>query len=58
MWKTIHAIREGKCHAALSQFIAICRLRIVRLTWKDKEEVPAVAAPRLKVDRFLSGLIR
>ena len=48
MWKTIHAIREGKMPRSFESIHRDMPVEeIVRLTWKDKEEVPAVAAPRL-----------
>lgn len=48
MWKTLHAIREGKIeskHESIHQNMPI--EQIIDLTWQPKEIVPAVAAPRL-----------
>jgi len=48
MWKTLHAIREGKMekiYESVHKDLPIQKL--IELTWKPKEIVPAVAAPRL-----------
>ncbi len=48
MWKTIHAIRDGKTER-IFEFIYkdLPVEEIVARTWKEKEIVPAMAAPRL-----------
>jgi len=47
MWKTINAIREGKMpHTYESIHRNMPVEEIIKLTWKEKEEVPAIAAPR------------
>ena len=48
MWKTIHSIREGKMERKydfVHRYMPI--EQIIDLTWQPKEQVPAVAAPRL-----------
>lgn len=48
MWKTIHAIREGKTartYDSVHQNMPIEQL--INLTWQPKEIVPTVAAPRM-----------
>ena len=48
MWKTLHAIREGKMektNESVHKDMPIQKL--IDLTWKEKEVVPAVAAPRM-----------
>jgi DinB superfamily len=48
MWKTLHAQREGKMArqtASIHQNMPI--EEIIALTWQPKEQVPAVAAPRM-----------
>ena len=48
MWKTIHAIRDGKTERTydfIHKDLAI--EEIIALTWREKEIVPAMAAPRL-----------
>jgi DinB superfamily len=48
MWKTIHAIRDGKTartYDSLHRDMPIEQL--IDLTWQPKEIVPAVAAPRM-----------
>ena len=48
MWKTLYAIREGnflRTQESIHKDMLI--EQIVALTWKEREEVPAVAAPRL-----------
>lgn len=48
MWKTIHAIREGKIQRTLESCHRDMSIdQIIDLTWQAKEIVPAVAAPRL-----------
>jgi hypothetical protein len=48
MWKTLHAIRNGErertCESIYKNFPI---QQIIDLTWKEKEIVPAVAAPRM-----------
>jgi hypothetical protein len=48
MWKSIDAIRDGKMerkYESIHQNMPI--EKIIELTWKEKEIVPAVAAPRM-----------
>jgi DinB superfamily len=48
MWKILHAIRENKIEkkqATVHQNMPV--EQIIQLTWKDKEQVPAVATPRM-----------
>lgn len=48
MWKTLHAIREGnmeKNYESIHKNLPI--ETIIDMTWKPKEKVPAVAAPRI-----------
>jgi hypothetical protein len=48
MWKTLYAIRTGQTERSLeSKHKEFPIGEIIRLTWKDKEQVPAVAAPRM-----------
>jgi hypothetical protein len=48
MWKTLHAIREGKMECTYeSNHKEMPIEKIIELTWQTKEKVPAVAAPRL-----------
>lgn len=48
MWKTIHAIREGKIERKFESIHQDMPIeKIIDLTWKPKEIVPSVAAPRL-----------
>lgn len=48
MWKTLHAIREGKMERTLDSVHKDLPIQqIIDLTWQPKEKVPAVAAPRL-----------
>jgi len=48
MWKTLHAIREGNVvRTYQSSHKDMPIEQIIDLTWKPKETVPAVAAPRL-----------
>lgn len=48
MWKTLYAIREGKLEKTFeSNHKELPIQELIDLTWKPKEEVPAVAAPRL-----------
>lgn len=48
MWKTLHAIRSSKMERVLeSKHKGLSVEAIVQRTWKEKEQVPAVAAPRL-----------
>ena len=47
MWKTLHAIREGKMELKYeSDHQDMSIEQIIAITWQDKEKVPAVAAPR------------
>ena len=48
MWKTLHAIREGKMeknYESVHKNMPIAQ--IIELTWQAKEKVPQVAAPRI-----------
>lgn len=48
MWKTLHAIREGKMERKYdSNHKDMPIEKIIDLTWQPKELVPAVAAPRM-----------
>ena len=48
MWKTLHAIREGNYERTFASIHKDMPIeQVIALTWKEKEEVPAVAAPRL-----------
>jgi hypothetical protein len=48
MWKTIHAIRDGKTERTYDFVHKDLPVEeIIRLTWQEKEIVPAMAAPRL-----------
>jgi hypothetical protein len=48
MWKTLYAIRDGKAPLTYeSEHKEWSIEKIIAQTWKDKEQVPAVAAPRL-----------
>ena len=48
MWKTIKAIRNGKADRRFeSDHQGMSIEKIIKLTWKEKEQVPAVAAPRM-----------
>lgn len=48
MWKTLHAIREGKMERTFESIHKDLGIdAIIDRTWKPKEEVPAVAAPRM-----------
>jgi hypothetical protein len=48
MWKTLHAIREGKMEKTIESIHKDMPIQtLIDLTWKEKEEVPAVAAPRM-----------
>lgn len=48
MWKTLHAIREGKMERTFDSVHKDLPIQqIIDLTWQPKEQVPAVAAPRL-----------
>ena len=48
MWKTIHAIRDGKTERTYDFVHKDLPVEeIIRITWREKEIVPAVAAPRL-----------
>lgn len=47
MWKTIHAIREGKMPTTYESVHRDMSIEeIIQQTWKEKEQVPVVAAPR------------
>ena len=47
MWKTLHAIREGITKQSYDSIHKDMPIeQIIDLTWKPKEIVPAVAAPR------------
>ncbi|MEI6264346.1 MAG: DinB family protein [Sphingobacteriia bacterium] len=48
MWKTLDAIREGKMEKIIESIHKDMPIQtLIDLTWKEKEEVPAVAAPRM-----------
>lgn len=48
MWKTLHAIREGKMEMKFESVHQNMPIEeIIQLTWQPKEIVPSVAAPRL-----------
>lgn len=48
MWKTLDAIREGKMERTFESIHKGLSIEvIVDRTWKSKEQVPAVAAPRM-----------
>ena len=48
MWKTLHAIRDGKMECKYdSNHKDMPIEKIIELTWQPKEQVPAVAAPRM-----------
>ena|SRR5260221_377366 len=48
MWKTLYAIRSGKMERTFeSKHKGLPIDEIIRLTWQQKEQVPAVAAPRM-----------
>jgi hypothetical protein len=48
MWRTIRAIREGKTTCKYDSVHKNMPVeQIIELTWKPKEQVPAIAAPRL-----------
>jgi hypothetical protein len=48
MWKTLHAIREGELEKTFESIHKNLPIQaLIDLTWKPKEVVPAVAAPRL-----------
>jgi hypothetical protein len=48
MWKTLYAIRSGKMPRSFeSKHQGLPIDEIIRLTWQPKEQVPAVAAPRM-----------
>jgi DinB superfamily len=48
MWKTLYAIRDGKATRTYESDHKEWSIeKIIAQTWKEKEQVPAVAAPRL-----------
>ncbi|MCU0381975.1 MAG: DinB family protein [Chitinophagaceae bacterium] len=48
MWKSLHAIRSGKMERKLESIHQDLPIgEIIGRTWKAKEQVPAVAAPRM-----------
>lgn len=48
MWKTLYAIREGKMERIFDSVHRDLAIEaIIERTWQPKEQVPAVAAPRL-----------
>ena len=48
MWKTLHAIREGKMERNYESIYKNMPIKqIIDLTWQPKEKVPAVAMPRM-----------
>jgi hypothetical protein len=49
MWKTLYAIRDGKVERTYESDHKEWSIeKIIAQTWKEKEQVPAVAAPRLE----------
>ena len=48
MWKTLHAIRDGKITRTYDSIHKEMPIeQLINLTWKPKEIVPPVAAPRM-----------
>lgn len=48
MWKTLHAIRDGKMERTFESIHKNMSVEeLVERTWQPKEKVPAVAAPRM-----------
>ncbi len=48
MWKTLYAIRSGEMpKTSESKHKNLCIDEIIKTTWKEKEQVPPVAAPRM-----------
>ena len=48
MWKTLNAIRDGKMPRKIESIHLNMPIEeIIALTWQAKEQVPAVAAPRM-----------
>jgi hypothetical protein len=48
MWKTLHEIRDGKMERRYDSIHKDMPIeKIIELTWQAKEQVPAVAAPRM-----------
>jgi hypothetical protein len=48
MWKTLYAIRAGEMQKTFeSKHQNLVIDEIIKATWKEKEQVPAVAAPRM-----------
>lgn len=48
MWKTLHAIREGKMERSYDSVHKNMPVeQIIEMTWQPKEKVPPVAAPRI-----------
>lgn len=48
MWKTLYAIREGNANRTYeSEHKEWSIEKLIAQTWQEKEQVPAVAAPRL-----------
>ena len=48
MWKTLHAIRDGRMVRTFESIHKDMPIeQVIDLTWQPKEKVPAVAAPRL-----------
>jgi hypothetical protein len=48
MWKTLHAIRDGKSVRTYeSDHKEMSIEKIIELTWQAKEKVPDIAAPRM-----------
>jgi len=48
MWKTVHSIRQGTTNRVYESVHRDMPVeKIIELTWQAKEQVPAVAAPRL-----------
>jgi hypothetical protein len=48
MWKTLHAIREGKMEKSYESIHKNMPIeQIIKMTWQPKEKVPPIAAPRM-----------
>jgi DinB superfamily len=48
MWKTLHAIRDGKMERTFESIHKELPIQtIIDRTWKAKEQVPPIAAPRM-----------
>jgi len=48
MWRTLHAIRDGKMERNYESVHKNMPIeQVIELTWKQKEKVPPIAAPRM-----------